>query len=64
MSSNKSYDISPFDLTLMSAGTGLVLLVVAIIAAALTEIPLILIAIVFILVFHICDLKVNQRYSI
>lgn len=55
MSSNKSYDISPFDLTLMSAGTGLVLLVVAIIAAALTEIPLILIAIVFILVFLVFE---------
>ena len=58
MSSNKSYDISPFDLTLMSAGTGLVLLVVAIIAAALTEIPLILIAIVFILVFLVLVFRV------
>ena len=51
MSSNKNYDISSFDLTLMSAGTGLVLLIVALCAAALTEIPVILIALVFILVF-------------
>ena len=48
MSSNKSYDISSFDLTLMSAGTGLVLLIVALVAAALTEIPIITIALVFI----------------
>lgn len=51
MSSNKNYDISSFDLTLMSAATGLVLLIVALGAAALTEIPVILIALVFILVF-------------
>ncbi|MBQ1196137.1 MAG: DHH family phosphoesterase [Clostridia bacterium] len=51
MSSNKHYDISSFDLTLMSAGTGLVLLIVALLAAALTEIPVILIALVFIIVF-------------
>ncbi len=55
MSSNKNYDISSFDLTLMSAGTGLVLLVFAIIAAALTEIPVILIALVFILVFLVFE---------
>ena len=52
MSSNKHYDISSFDLTLMSAGTGLVLLIVALLAAALTEIPVILIALVFLIVFH------------
>ncbi len=51
MSSNKNYDISSFDLTLMSAGTGLVLLIVALCAATLTEIPVILIALVFIPVF-------------
>ena len=51
MSSNKHYDISSFDLTLMSAATGLVLLIVALLAAALTEIPVILIALVFIIVF-------------
>ena len=51
MSSNKNYDISSFDLTLMSAATGLVLLIVALIAAALTEIPVITIAIVFVFVF-------------
>lgn len=51
MSSNKNYDISSFDLTLMSAGTGLVLLILALGAAALTEIPIIIITLVFILVF-------------
>ena len=55
MSSNKSYDISSFDLTLMSAGTGLVLLIVALGAAALTEIPIITIALVFILVFAVFE---------
>ena len=55
MSSNKSYDISSFDLTLMSAGTGLVLLIVALVAAALTEIPIITIALVFILVFALFE---------
>jgi len=50
MSSNKNYDISSFDLTLMSAATGLVLLVVALATAALTEIPKATIALVFILV--------------
>ena len=51
MSSNKNYDISSFDLTLMSAATGLILLIVALGAAALTKIPVALIALVFILVF-------------
>ena len=55
MSSNKSYDISSFDLTLMSAGTGLVLLIVALGAAALTEIPIITIALVFILVLALFE---------
>ena len=55
MSSNKNYDISSFDLTLMSAGTGLVLLIVALGAAALTAIPVILIALVFILVFLVFE---------
>ena len=55
MSSNKNYDISSFDLTLMSAGTGLVLLLVALGAAALTEIPAIIIALVFIPVFLIFE---------
>ena len=55
MSSNKNYDISSFDLTLMSAGTGLVLLIVALGAAALTEIPIILITLVFILVFLVFE---------
>ena len=50
MSSNKNYDISSFDLTLMGAGAGLVLLVVALATAAFTEIPIALIALVFILV--------------
>ena len=48
MSSNKNYDISSFDLTLMSAGTGLVLLIVALATAALTEIKPLTIALVFI----------------
>lgn len=55
MSSNKNFDISSFDLTLMSAGTGLVLLLVALGAAALTEIPAIIIALVFIPVFLIFE---------
>ena len=55
MSSNKSYDISSFDLTLMSAGTGLVLLIVALGAAALTEISIITIALVFILVLALFE---------
>ena len=48
MSSNKNFDISSFDLTLMSAGTGLVLLIVALATAALTEIPTLTIALVFV----------------
>lgn len=52
---SKGYDISSFDLTLMSAGTGLVLLIVALVAAALTEIPTFTIALVFILVFVIFE---------
>ena len=52
---SKGYDISSFDLTLMSAGTGLVLLIVALVAAALTEIPTFTIALVFILVFAIFE---------
>ena len=57
MSSNKSksYDISSFDLTLMSAATGLVLLIVALCAAALTEISILTIAIVFILVLAVFE---------
>ena len=55
MSSNKNFDISSFDLTLMSAGTGLVLLLVALGAAALTELPVIMIALVFIPVFLIFE---------
>ena len=55
MSSNKNYDISSFDLTLMSAGTGLVLLIVALATAALTEIKPITIALVFIGVFVVFE---------
>ncbi len=50
-SKNKNYDFSTFDLTLMSAGTGFVLLIVALLTAALTDISLGMIALVFILVF-------------
>ena len=55
MSSNKNYDISSFDLTLMSAGTGLVLLIVALATASLTEIKPITIALVFIGVFVVFE---------
>ncbi len=55
MSSNKSYDISSFDLTLMSAGTGLVLLAVALATAALTEISKTVIALVFIIVLALFE---------
>ncbi len=53
MSSNnsKSYDISSFELTLMSAATGLVLLIVALLTAAFTEIPVGMITLVFVIVF-------------
>ncbi|MBQ2716181.1 MAG: DHH family phosphoesterase, partial [Clostridia bacterium] len=50
MSSNRNFDISSFDLTLMSAGTGLVLLIVALATAAFTEISLGMIALVFVIV--------------
>ncbi len=55
MSSNKNYDISSFDLTLMSAATGLVLLIVALATAALTEISIMLISLVFILVLALFE---------
>ncbi len=55
MSSNKSYDLNTFDLTLMSAGTGLVLLIVALLTAALTEIKLGIIALVFITVYAVFE---------
>ena len=55
MSSNKNFDISSFDLTLMSAATGLVLLIVALATAALTEISVMLIALVFILVLALFE---------
>lgn len=51
MSSNKNYDISSFDLTLMSAGAGLILLIVALLTVAFTEIPTLLIALTFAIVF-------------
>ena len=50
MSSNRNFDISSFDLTLMSAGTGLVLLIVALATAVFTEISLGMIALVFVIV--------------
>ncbi|MGM9643396.1 MAG: DHH family phosphoesterase [Eubacteriales bacterium] len=55
MSSNKNYDLSTFDLMLMSAGTGFILLAVALLTAALTEIPLGVIALVFIAVYVIFE---------
>ena len=55
MSSNRNYDISSFDLTLMSAGTGLVLLIVALATAAFTEIALGMIALVFVIVLAIFE---------
>jgi len=55
MSSNKNYGISSFDLTLMSAATGLVLLIVAIATASLTALPKTIIALVFILVFAVFE---------
>lgn len=55
MSSNRNYDISSFDLTLMSAGTGLVLLIVALATAAFTEIALGIIALVFVIVLAIFE---------
>ncbi len=55
MSSNKNFDISSFDLTLMSAGTGLVLLIVALATAALTEISLGMIALVFVIVLAVFE---------
>lgn len=55
MSSNRNIDISSFDLTLMSAGTGLVLLMVALATAAFTEISLGIIALVFIIVLAIFE---------
>ena len=55
MSSNRNFDISSFDLTLMSAGTGLVLLIVALATAALTEISLGMIALVFVIVLIIFE---------
>ncbi len=70
MSSNKNYDISSFDLTLMSAGTGLVLMAVAIATAALTDISKGIIALVFILVLALFEAficffayRVHQRYK-
>lgn len=55
MSSNKNYDISSFDLTLMGAGAGLVLLIVALATVALTEIPVYLIALVFVAVLIVFE---------
>ncbi|MBO5701419.1 MAG: DHH family phosphoesterase [Clostridia bacterium] len=55
MSSNRNIDISSFDLTLMSAGTGLVLLIVALATAAFTEISLGIIALVFVIVLAIFE---------
>lgn len=70
MSANKNYDISSFDLTLMSAGTGLILMAIAIATAALTEISKLVIAVVFILILALFEAficyfayRVHQRYK-
>ncbi len=65
-SNNKSYEIGSFELTLMSAATGMVLLIVALLTAAFTELSLGLIALIFILVYaafeiFICFLAYNSN---